>query len=157
MISLKNIVLRRSAKVLLDNVTVTLNPGEKVGLVGRNGAGKSTLFALFSGALHEDGGDFYRPKQWLMAQVAQNMPETSESATEFVLGGDTRLADLRQTLTELEQADVALDDMDHGMAIAQAYTDLADAGEHDAVPRAQALILGLGFNNDELELSLIHI
>ncbi len=151
MISLKNIVLRRSAKVLLDNVTVTLNPGEKVGLVGRNGAGKSTLFALFSGALHEDGGDFYKPKQWLMAQVAQNMPETSESATEFVLGGDTRLADLRQTLTELEQADVALDDMDHGMAIAQAYTDLADAGEHDAVPRAQALILGLGFHNDELE------
>ena len=151
MISLKNIVLRRSAKVLLDNVSVTLNPGEKVGLVGRNGAGKSTLFALFSGALHEDGGDFYKPKQWLMAQVAQNMPETSESATEFVLGGDTRLAELRQTLTELEQADVALDDMDHGMAIAQAYTDLADAGEHDAVPRAQALILGLGFNNDELE------
>ena len=151
MISLKNIVLRRSAKVLLDNVSVTLNPGEKVGLVGRNGAGKSTLFALFSGALHEDGGDFYKPKQWLMAQVAQNMPETSESATDFVLGGDTRLAELRQTLTELEQADVALDDMDHGMAIAQAYTDLADAGEHDAVPRAQALILGLGFNNDELE------
>ena len=151
MISLKNIVQRRSAKVLLDNVSVTLNPGEKVGLVGRNGAGKSTLFALFSGALHEDGGDFYKPKQWLMAQVAQNMPETSESATEFVLGGDTRLAELRQTLTELEQADVALDDMDHGMAIAQAYTDLADAGEHDAVPRAQALILGLGFNNDELE------
>jgi ATP-binding cassette subfamily F protein 3 len=37
------------------------------------------------------------------------------------------------------------------MAIAHAYTDLADAGEHDAVPRAQALILGLGFKLTELD------
>ena len=46
MITLKNVTLRRSAKVLLDGASVTINPGEKVGLVGRNGAGKSTLFAL---------------------------------------------------------------------------------------------------------------
>ena len=91
MITLKNVTLRRSAKVLLDKVSLTLNPGEKVGLVGRNGAGKSTLFALFNGSLHEDAGDFSVPKQWRMGQVAQNMPETGESATDFVLGGDTRL------------------------------------------------------------------
>lgn len=94
MITLKNVILRRSAKKLLDGATVTINPGEKVGLVGRNGAGKSTLFALFNGSLHEDGGDFYVPKQWRMAQVAQDMPETEESATDFVVGGDTRLAEL---------------------------------------------------------------
>jgi ATPase subunit of ABC transporter with duplicated ATPase domains len=59
MITLKNVTLRRSAKVLLDGASVTINPGEKVGLVGRNGAGKSTLFALLNGTLHEDGGDFF--------------------------------------------------------------------------------------------------
>ena len=58
MITLKNVTLRRSAKVLLDGATVTINPGEKVGLVGRNGAGKSSLFSLINGAMHEDGGDF---------------------------------------------------------------------------------------------------
>ena len=57
MITLKNVVLRRSAKVLLDSANVTINPGENVGIVGRNGAGKSTLFALLNGTLHEDGGD----------------------------------------------------------------------------------------------------
>ncbi|HWV03703.1 MAG TPA: ATP-binding cassette domain-containing protein [Ralstonia sp.] len=91
MIILKNVILRRSAKVLLDGASVVLNPGEKVGLVGRNGAGKSTLFALLNGTLHEDGGDFSIPKQWRLAQVAQNMPETDESATDFVVAGDTRL------------------------------------------------------------------
>ncbi|WP_198969019.1 ABC-F family ATP-binding cassette domain-containing protein [Xylophilus sp. ASV27] len=144
MITLKNVVLRRSAKVLLDGASVTLNPGEKVGLVGRNGAGKSTLFALLNGSLHEDGGDFHIPAQWRMAQVAQEMPETSESATDFVLAGDTRLAELRAQLAAAEAAD-------DGMAIAHAYTDLADAGDHDAVPRAQALILGLGFKSSELD------
>jgi ATP-binding cassette subfamily F protein 3 len=152
MITLKNVILRRSAKKLLDGATVNLNPGEKVGLVGRNGAGKSSLFALFNGSLHEDGGDFYVPKQWRMAQVAQDMPETEESATEFVVGGDTRLTELRATLAAIEAAYAENpDDADIGMELAHAYTDLADAGEHDAVPRAQALILGLGFKSHELD------
>ncbi len=152
MITLKNVILRRSAKVLLDGASVTINPGEKVGLVGRNGAGKSTLFALFNGTLHEDGGDFSLPKQWRMAQVAQNMPETEESATDFVVGGDSRLLELREALAAAEASHAAQpDDADLGMALAHAYTDLADAGEHDAVPRAQALILGLGFKPHELD------
>ena len=143
MINLKNVILRRGSKVLLDQASVTLNPGEKVGLVGRNGAGKSTLFALFNGTLHEDGGDFDMPKAWRMAQVAQNMPETDQPASEFVLEGDTRLAELRQRLVLAEESG-------DGMEMAHVYTDLADAGDHDALPRAEALILGLGFRVDEL-------
>ena len=144
MITLKNITLRRGTKVLLDGVTTTINPGESVGLVGRNGAGKSTLFALLNGSLTEDGGDFHIPAQWRMGQVAQHMPETEESATQFVLEGDTRLVEVQ---AQLEAAEASGD----GMALAQAYADLADAGAHDAVPRAQALILGLGFKVQELE------
>nr|WP_222623080.1 ATP-binding cassette domain-containing protein [Ramlibacter cellulosilyticus] len=143
-IQLRNVTLRRGAKVLLDGVSVTINPGEKVGLVGRNGAGKSTLFALLNGSLHEDAGEFSVPAQWQLAQVAQHMPETDEPATAFVLGGDTRLVALQE---ELARAETAGD----GIAIAHAHSDLADAGAHDAVPRAQALILGLGFRPDELD------
>jgi ATP-binding cassette subfamily F protein 3 len=72
------------------------------------------------------------------------MPETEESATDFVLGGDTRLAELRAALNAAELAE-------DGMAMAHVYVDLADAGEHDAVPRAQSLILGLGFKTSELD------
>jgi len=144
MITLKNIVLRRGSKVLLDQASVSINPGEKVGLVGRNGAGKSTLFGLLNGSLHEDGGDFSYPPSWRLAQVEQNMPETEQGAADFVLSGDTRLQELHLRL----QAAQASGD---GMAMAHAYSDLADAGEHDALPRAQALILGLGFKVDELD------
>ena len=143
MITLKNVTLRRGAKVLLDNASVTLNPGEKVGLVGRNGAGKSSLFALLDGNLHEDAGDFNVPAQWRMGQVAQDMPETGQGATEFVIDGDTRLL--------AAQAEVlAAEATDDGDRMAHAYMDLHDAGAHDAPARAQALILGLGFKTTEL-------
>jgi len=143
MITLKSVTLRRSAKVLLDNASVTLNPGEKVGLVGRNGAGKSTLFALFNGTLHEDAGDFSLPAQWRMAQVAQEMPETDQSATDFVIDGDSVLLAAQNEVHLAEAAD-------DGERMANAYMALHDAGAHDAQARAQALILGLGFKTTEL-------
>ena len=143
MITLKNVTLRRSAKVLLDGATVTINPGEKVGLVGRNGAGKSSLFALINGALHEDGGDFSMPPTWRLAQVAQEMPETDQSATAFVIEGDTALTAAQN---EVDAAEASGD----GERMAHAYMDLHDAGSHDAEARAQALILGLGFKTTEL-------
>ncbi len=145
MIILKNVALRRGTKVLLDNTSVTLTPGEKVGLVGRNGAGKSSLFAMLNGTLHEDSGEFSIPSQWRMAQVAQDMPETAQSATEFVIEGDTVLLAARAEVMEAEAGD-------DGMAMAHAYMALNDAGEHDAAARAQSLILGLGFKVAELEL-----
>ncbi len=144
MIVLKNVTLRRGTKTLLDQASVTINPGEKVGLVGRNGAGKSTVFALFSGQLHEDGGDFTVPSQWRLAQVAQDMPETTEGATDFVIAGDTALVAAQ---AEVEAADASGD----GERMGHAYMALYDAGAHDAPARAQALILGLGFKTTELD------
>jgi ATP-binding cassette subfamily F protein 3 len=144
MITLKNVTLRRGAKVLLDGTSVTLNPGEKVGLVGRNGAGKSSLFALLNGNLHEDAGEYYIPTQWRMGQVAQDMPETDQSATEFVIEGDTVLLAAREEVAAAE----ATEDYER---MAHGYTGLHDAGEYDAAARAQALILGLGFKTTELE------
>ncbi len=143
MITLKNITLRRGARVLLDDASCTINPGERIGLVGRNGAGKSTLFALLNGTLHEDRGDFSIPTQWQMAQVAQDMPETDDSATRFVIEGDTRLMAAEAEVTAAEASD-------DGERMGHAYALLNDVGAHDAQSRAQALILGLGFKTSEL-------
>ncbi|MBP6018265.1 MAG: ATP-binding cassette domain-containing protein [Burkholderiaceae bacterium] len=144
MIILKNVTLRRGSKVLLDSTSVTLNPGEKIGLVGRNGAGKSSLFAVLNGSLREDGGDFSIPAAWRMAQVAQDMPETEQSATDFVIEGDTVLQAAQAEVTAAEAGE-------DGMRMAHAYMALHDAGAHDAPARAQALILGLGFTVPELD------
>jgi ATP-binding cassette, subfamily F, member 3 len=143
MISVRNVTLRRGVNVVLDGASVTFTPGEKIGLVGRNGAGKSSFFGLLNGTLHEDGGEFSIPAAWKMGQVAQEMPETEQSATDFVIEGDTVLLAAQ---TEVAAAEAS----DDGMRMAHAYMALHDAGAHDAPARAQALILGLGFSAAQL-------
>jgi ATP-binding cassette subfamily F protein 3 len=144
MISVKNVTLRRGVKVVLDQASANFAPGEKIGLVGRNGAGKSSFFGLLNGTLHEDSGEFSIPSQWRMAQVAQDMPETDQSATDFVIEGDIALLAAQQEVTAAEESD-------DGMRMAHAYMALHDAGAHDAPARAQALIQGLGFTAAQLD------
>ncbi|HRH17115.1 MAG TPA: ATP-binding cassette domain-containing protein [Aquabacterium sp.] len=147
MITLKNITLMRGSKVVLQGASATLHPGEKIGLIGRNGAGKSSLFSLIAGRLQLDGGDIEIPPSWMApggwAEVAQDMPETDDSATDFVLQGDTRLMLARQSLRDAEAAD-------DGNAMGEAYAALADAGDFDAPARAQSLLMGLGFKLDQI-------
>ncbi len=147
MITLRNVTLRRGTKVVLAGASATLHPGEKVGLIGRNGAGKSSLFSLIAGRLQLDGGDLEIPAAWMApggwAEVAQDMPETEESATDFVLQGDARLMLARAALAKAEEDD-------DGHAMGDAYAMLADAGDFDAPARAQALLMGLGFKGDQL-------
>jgi ATP-binding cassette subfamily F protein 3 len=144
MITLRNLTLRRGTKVVLDGANLTINPGEKVGLVGRNGAGKSSLFALLAARLHPDAGDFDMPPRWRLGEVAQHMPETAEPATDFVLAGDLPLAQAQAQLAAAEAAD-------DGHAMAEAHLALDEAGAFDARARAQALLLGLGFPADQLD------
>jgi len=144
MITLQDITIRRGTKVVLDAASVTIHPGEKAALIGRNGAGKSSLFALLTGDLIEDGGTFSFPKTWRLSQVEQHMPETAMSATEYVLAGDTRL---NEAQAKLAAANASGD----GAEIGEAHAALADAGAFDARARAQTLILGLGFQVNELD------
>ena len=148
MIVIKNISLLRGTKAVLQQASATLHPGEKVGLIGRNGAGKSSLFSLLAGRLQPDAGDVEIPASWLkpggLAEVAQNMPETEDPATEYVLQGDARLMQARE---ELDRAEAAED----GNAMAEAHALLAEVGHFDAPARAQALLLGLGFAVEQLE------
>ncbi|MEM5368378.1 ATP-binding cassette domain-containing protein [Paraburkholderia azotifigens] len=143
MISVRNLTLRRGVNVVLDRASITFTPGEKIGLVGRNGAGKSSFFGLLNGTLHEDSGEFSIPGAWKMGQVAQEMPETEQSATDFVIEGDTVLLAAQAEVAAAEASD-------DGMRMAHAYMALHDAGAHDAPARAQALILGLGFSAAQL-------
>ncbi|MEG0884206.1 MAG: ATP-binding cassette domain-containing protein, partial [Janthinobacterium sp.] len=74
MIRFLQVSLMRGIKPLLEQVDVTLNPGDKIGLIGANGAGKSSLFAMMRGELHPDQGEIDFPAKWRVAYVAQETP-----------------------------------------------------------------------------------
>ena len=144
MIRLVGVTLRRGVKEVLVDANVTLQPGERIGLVGANGAGKSSLFSLLAGRLQADKGDVEMPPTWRLSEVAQNLPETEQGATDFVLDGDLTLLKAREALAAAEAAH-------DGLQMAEAHAMLQDAGAFDARARAQSLLLGLGFKSAQLD------
>lgn len=137
MIRASGIVLRRGSKVLLDGADFVVNPGERVGIVGKNGAGKSTLFALLEGKLDQDAGNLDLPASWRIVSVEQEIHERDRPAREFVIDGDRRLREL-----QAERAEV---DPDNGQRVAELEQALIEAGVWTAPSRAEQLLAGLGF------------
>ena len=147
MIRFQQVSLQRGVKPLLENVDLTLNPGDKIGLIGANGAGKSSLFAMLRGELHADQGNIDFPARWRMAYVAQETPALDRPAIEYAIDGD---AHLRQLEADLARAEAQPDDKHDGNHIAELHTALADADAYTVRSRAEQLLLGLGFSLEQM-------
>ncbi|MBS1186006.1 MAG: ATP-binding cassette protein [Burkholderiaceae bacterium] len=147
MIRLSQVNLMRGVKPLFEDATVTLNPGEKIGLIGANGAGKSSLFAMLRGELYADQGDVDFPAQWRVAHVAQETPALERAALDYAIDGDSTLRTLE---TELAALEALPDSAKNGLRIAELHTALADADAYTAKSRAEQLLLGLGFTEAQM-------
>ena len=147
MIRLQHVFLTRGAKPLLESADLTLNPGEKIGLIGPNGTGKSTLFALLRGELHVDGGEIDLPARWCIAHVAQETPALERSALDYAIDGDTTL---RAIEAEMAAIGALPDSAHHGVRLAELHAALADADAYTVKSRAEQLLTGLGFSLGDL-------
>ena len=150
MIRLQKFSLMRGTKLLFDLADLTINPGEKVGLIGTNGSGKSTLFAMLRDELHTDSGSIDYPKQWRVAHVAQETPALERAAIDSVIDGDTTLRALESELASVEAQGEDAD----GNRIGELYAHLADADAYTARSRAEQLLVGLGFSEAQFENSV---
>ncbi len=74
-ITINNISLAYGHRPLLKNVTLQINPGERVCLVGRNGTGKSTLFRLLCGEAQADEGEIWHRDTLRISYLQQEVPE----------------------------------------------------------------------------------
>ncbi|HHQ6617680.1 TPA: ABC transporter ATP-binding protein [Serratia fonticola] len=144
MIVFSSLQIRRGTRVLLDNATATVNPGQKVGLVGKNGCGKSTLLALLKGEIAADGGSYTFPNNWALAWVNQETPALDVPAIEYVIDGDR---EFRQLEAELQVAN----DNNDGHAIATLHGKLDALDAWTIRSRAASLLHGLGFSNEQLQ------
>ncbi len=137
--------LRRGKRLLFAEASITIHPGQRAGLTGANGTGKSSLFAMIKDEIHPDEGDFYRPKEWVIAHVAQETPSDTRAAIEYVLDGDMELRQTEQALAEAEQAH-------QGERAAELHAHLDTIDGYTARSRAARLLHGLGFRPGEEEL-----
>ncbi len=140
MLSVSNLTYRIGGRTILDNCSVNIQDGWRVGVVGLNGAGKSTLFKLITGALHADGGSISMAQKQKFAQVRQDIPESDASLIDMVLAANEEMAALWKA-TETEE---------DPNKIADIYQQLADMDAYTAPSKAATLLTGLGFKEHQL-------
>ena len=142
MIVFSNLSLKRGQTELLENASATINPKQKVGLVGKNGCGKSSLFALLKKELTPEGGEVNYPSNWRVSWVNQETPALDISAIDYVIQGDREYCRLQQ---ELKQANECND----GNAIARIHGQLETLDAWTIQSQAASLLHGLGFSQEE--------
>ena len=143
MLFFTNLTLKRGLITLLENANATINPGQKVGLVGKNGCGKSSLFALLKNEMSAEGGEVSFPSTWALAWVNQETPALDCRAIDYVIQGDREYSRLQQAL---QQANADND----GNAIASLHSQLDAIDAWTIEARAGELLHGLGFSQAEL-------
>ena len=143
MLFFTNLTLKRGLTTLLENANATINPGQKVGLVGKNGCGKSSLFALLKNEMSAEGGEVSFPSTWALAWVNQETPALDCRAIDYVIQGDREYSRLQQAL---QQANADND----GNAIATLHNQLDAIDAWTIEARAGELLHGLGFSQAEL-------
>ncbi len=137
LLTITGVTIRMAGRTLLNQADLTVDPGRRIGLVGRNGAGKSTLFKAITGTLALDGGDIRLSARARMAQVKQEAPSGPQSLLETVLEGDEERSAL------MAEAD---DPTTEGMRLAEVHDRLHAIGADAAPARAATILAGLGFD-----------
>ncbi len=136
MLAITDLSIRLAGRLLIDQSSVQITPGSRVGMVGRNGTGKSTLFKVIRGELAAEHGTVTLPPRWRVGSLAQEAPNGPESLISVVLKADLERDAL---LTEAESAT-------DPHRIAEIQTRLVDIDAHSAPSRAAAILSGLGFS-----------
>ncbi|MEV4534429.1 ABC-F family ATP-binding cassette domain-containing protein [Asanoa sp. NPDC049518] len=129
---------------VLDGVSLTVAPGQRIGLIGENGTGKSTLLRLLAGTDEPDAGFVTRPPE--LGFLHQELPFDPSSTIDDVL--DDALREARTQLAELDRVSEALAETPEDADLLAAYgarLDRAQAGDAwDADRRAKLMLAGLG-------------
>ena len=128
----------------MQNASATLQPGQKLALIGANGTGKSSLFSLLLGDLASDQGHIRGMAGLRIAHMAQELEASDDTALNFVMGGDAAVFKLTQEIATAERTE------DYERA-AYLYQELDTLDGYSAPRRAEQLLLGLGFTRADLE------
>ncbi|NOG71737.1 ABC-F family ATP-binding cassette domain-containing protein [Roseicella sp. DB1501] len=135
-LAIRDLTLRIAGRALLEGADLGVDPGRKIGLVGRNGAGKSTLLRAIIGEIQPDGGEIRLAARARLGHVAQEAPGGPANLLETVLAADAERAAL---LAEAEG-------QPEPHRLGEIHERLIAIGAESAPARAATILAGLGFD-----------
>jgi ATP-binding cassette, subfamily F, member 3 len=161
MLSTQNVTLRFGERVLFDNISFTLNSGDRAGLTGRNGAGKSTLLKIIAGEKKPDEGKVITPNGVTIAYLHQDllMPsdktilEEAQTAFEEYHYLETRILEVEKELTERTDYE-----SEEYSKLIEEISDVSERLSHMGAGSLEGdtvkILLGLGFQQKDLNRPL---
>ncbi len=140
MLSIANLTYKIGTRTIIQNASLTVVDGWKVGVIGLNGAGKSTLFKLIAGELQADGGTIGLNQRQRLGMVRQDTPETDTPLIDLVMAANEEMSALwKQSETETDPN-----------KIAEIFERLGEMDAYAAPAKAATLLTGLGFKEHQL-------
>ncbi len=140
MLSIANLTYKIGARTIIEDASLTVVDGWKVGVIGLNGAGKSTLFKLIAGELQADGGTINLNQSQRLGMVRQDTPETDTPLIDLVMAAHEEMAQLwKDSETETDPN-----------KLAEIYDRLGEIDAYAAPAKAATLLTGLGFKEHQL-------
>ncbi|MEU6780428.1 TlrC/CarA/OleB/SrmB family ABC-F type ribosomal protection protein [Nonomuraea angiospora] len=140
-LALTEITKRYGTRVVLDRVSLTVRPGERIGVIGDNGSGKSTLLRLMANAERPDNGELLVVAPGGVGHLPQSLALPPHATVADAV--DLALADLRELEARMRAAERSLEEAD-----AETYAGLVARfearGGYEADVRVEIALHGLG-------------
>ena len=158
-LSCNNLTKSFGVESILENISFTVNEGDKIGVIGVNGTGKTTLFKIISGIYGYDSGEIYTSKDCEIGYLEQNTNFYSDNTifTE-VLEVFSDLIKMEEDLRKMEceisdkssetnspDLQKLMDNYSHKLELFQ------NSNGYGYKSEAKGVLKGLGFNDEELE------
>ncbi len=128
------------SRSLLEDTSVHISDGQKIGIVGVNGSGKSTLFRVLKGELEPTSGKINFSSNQKIAFVEQEFYDIDKTVLDFVLSKDKELVSARKKLTTCSPDELP-----------EIYDELKRLESDTAEGRVSRILSGLGFSEDDLQ------
>ncbi len=153
MITISNLSKNFDERILLENVSLSIFPNERIGLTGPNGAGKSTLFQIILGQMEPSSGTVQIQKGLNIGYMAQEAKYASDrTVMEEMTSGDEEIRGLLEEKHKLE---------DEHKADSSRYGDIMEQLEHKGIyeleHKAEKILTGLGFKEAEFHKPIAHL
>lgn len=153
LIGLQNVTFEFGARLIVEDATWHINPGERIGLIGYNGTGKSTLLKVLVGEYLPSKGTVEKGRETTIGYLHQDLLsfDTDDSILEVAMGAFEKVKQLEK---EIELLGIELEKTSDEKLLHE-YSDklheLEMLGGYTIHHRSEEVLQGLGFANEDLK------
>ncbi len=154
LLGLQNVTFEFGARVIVEDATWHIQPGERIGLIGYNGTGKSTLLKVLVGQYTPSKGTVEKGRETTIGYLHQDLLsfDTNESIVEVAMGAFEKVKALEKEIEDLgKRLETEYEDEALLLLYSERLHDLEVAGGYTIHHRTEEVLQGLGFENQHLQ------